>query len=291
MRVFVTGTTGFIGVALVPELIGAGHHVIGLTRSEAGANALAKAGAEVHYGSLEDLDSLKRGAAAADGVIHLAFIHDFSKFEENCEIDRRAIVALGSVLKGSDRPLIVTGGTGLLAPGRLATEDDKPGPHFPRMSDAAAAALVADGVNVSVVRLPQVHDTLKQGLVTYAIATFREKGACAYVGDGHQRWPAAHVLDVARLYRLAIEKAEPGAIYHAVAEEGVPSVDIANALSQRLQLPVKSIAADEAPAFFGWLAMFTTLDMPASSEQTKKKLGWQPTHRGLIADLEELQVA
>ena len=241
--------------------------------------------------SLDDLDSLKSGAAAADGVIHLAFIHDFSKFEENCEIDRRAIAALGAVLKGSDRPLIVTGGTGLLAPGRLATEDDKPGPQFPRMSDAAAAALVADGVNVSVVRLPQVHDTLKQGLVTYAIATFREKGACAYVGDGHQRWPAAHVLDVARLYRLAIEKAERGAIYHAVAEEGVPSVDIANALSQRLQLPVKSIAPDEAAAFFGWLAMFTTLDLPASSEQTRKKLGWQPTHRGLIADLEELQIA
>jgi nucleoside-diphosphate-sugar epimerase len=291
MRVFVTGATGFIGIAVVAELIGAGHQVLGLTRSEAGAAALKAAGADVHHGSLEDLDSLKSGAAAADGVIHLAFIHDFSKFEENCEIDRRAIAALGSVLKGSDRPLIVTGGTGLLAPGRLATEDDKPGSHFPRMSDAAAAALVADGVNVSVVRLPQVHDTLKQGLVTYAIATFREKGACAYVGDGHQRWPAAHVLDVARLYRLAIEKAESGAVYHAVAEEGVPSVDIANTLGKRLQLPVKSIAPDEAAAFFGWLAMFTTLDLPASSEQTRKKLGWQPTHRGLIADLEELQLA
>ncbi len=291
MRVFVTGATGFIGTAVVQELIGAGHDVLGLTRSEAGAKALAKAGAEVHRGSLEDLDSLRSGAAAADGVIHLAFIHDFSKFEENCEIDRRAIAALGSALQGSDRPLVVTGGTGLLAPGRLATEDDKPGPHFPRMSDAAAAALVADGVNVSVVRLPQVHDTLKQGLVTYAIATFHEKGACAYVGDGHQRWPAAHVLDVARLYRLAIEKAESGAIYHAVAEEGVPAVDIANTLGQRLKLPVKSIAPDEAQAFFGWLAMFTTLDMPASSEQTRRKLGWQPTHRGLIADLEELQIA
>jgi nucleoside-diphosphate-sugar epimerase len=291
MRVFVTGATGFIGTAVVRELIGAGHQVLGLTRSEAGAKALKAAGAHVHHGSLEDLDSLKSGAAAADGVIHLAFIHDFSKFEENCEIDRRAIAALGSVLKGSDRTVVVTGGTGLLAPGRLATEDDKPGPHFPRMSDAAAAALVAEGVNVSVVRLPQVHDTLKQGLVTYAIAMFREKGACAYVGDGHQRWPAAHVLDVARLYRLAIEKAESGAIYHAVAEEGVPSVDIANTLGKRLHLPVKSIAPDEAQAFFGWLAMFTTLDLPASSEQTRKKLGWQPTQRGLIADLEELEIA
>ncbi len=290
MRVFVTGATGFIGSALVPELIGASHQVLGLTRSEVGAKALAAAGAEVHHGSLEDLDSLKRGAAAADGVIHLAFIHDFSKFEENCEIDRRAIETLGSVLKGSDRPLIVTGGTGLLAPGRLATEEDKPGPQFPRASDAAAAALATDGVNASVVRLPQVHDTAKQGLVTYAISVFREKGVCAYVGDGHQRWPAAHVTDVARLYRLAIEKAERGAIYHAVAEEGVPALDIANALGPRLQLPVKSITPEEAQAFFGWLAMFTTLDLPASSEQTRKKLGWRPTHRGLIADLEELQL-
>jgi nucleoside-diphosphate-sugar epimerase len=291
MRVFVTGATGFIGSALVPELISAGHQVLGLTRSEAGAKALKAAGAEVHHGSLEDLDSLKSGAAAADGVIHLAFIHDFSKFEENCEIDQRAIEALGSVLKGSNRPLIVTGGTGLLAPGRLATEDDKPAGHFPRLSEAAASALAADGVNASVVRLPQVHDTAKQGLVTYAISVFREKGVCAYVGDGHQRWPAAHVVDVARLYRLAIEKAEKGAIYHAIAEEGVPAVDIVNALGPRLQLPVKSITPEEAAAFFGWLAMFTTLDLPASSEQTRKKLGWQPTHRGLIADLEELQIA
>jgi nucleoside-diphosphate-sugar epimerase len=292
MRVFMTGATGFIGSALVPELIGAGHQVLGLTRSDAGAKALAAAGAEVHHGSLEDLDSLKRGAAAADAVIHLAFIHDFSKFEESCEIDRRAIEALGSVLKGSERPLIATGGTGLLAPGRLATEDDKPAGHFPRLSEAAALALAADGVNASVMRLPQVHDTAKQGLVTYTIMIFRQKGACAYVGDGHQRWPAAHVTDVAHLYRLAIEKAQAGAIYHAVAEEGVSSFDIANTLGKRLQLPVKSIAAGEAPAFFGeWLARFTTFDLPASGEQTKKKLGWQPTHRGLIADLEELQVA
>jgi nucleoside-diphosphate-sugar epimerase len=291
MRVFVTGATGFIGSALVPELIGAGHQVLGMTRSDKGAAALKAAGADVHHGSLEDLDSLKRGAADADAVIHLAFIHDFSKFEENCEIDRRAIAALGAALKGSDRPLVVTGGTGLLTPGRVATEDDQPGPHFPRGSDQAAAALAAEGVNASVVRLPQVHDTAKQGLVTYAIMTFREKGACAYVGDGHQRWPAAHVSDVARLYRLAIERAERGAVYHAVAEEGVSAHDIANTLGKRLHLPVKSITPDEAQAFFGWLAMFTTLDLPASSEKTKKTLGWQPKERGLIADLEELQVA
>ncbi|MGP8232221.1 MAG: SDR family oxidoreductase [Methylovirgula sp.] len=290
MRVFVTGATGFIGSAVVKELIAAGHQVLGLTRSEAGAKALAAAGADAHHGDLEDLDSLRSGAAAADGVIHLAFIHDFSKFAENCEIDRRAIEALGAALKGSDRPLVVTSGVGLVAPGRIATEDDKPTPDFPRASEATALALVADGVNASVARLPQVHDTVKQGLVTYAIAIAREKGVFAYVGDGHNRWPAAHVLDVARLYRLALEKAEPGAIYHAVAEEGVSHKDIADTLGRRLQIPVKSIAPDEAQAHFGWLAMFVAHDMPASSEKTRKKLGWQPTGPGLIADLEQLYI-
>ncbi|MDR3407681.1 MAG: SDR family oxidoreductase [Methylovirgula sp.] len=290
MRVFVTGATGFIGSAVVKELITAGHTVLGLTRSEAGTKALAAAGADVHHGDLEDLESLRSGAAAADGVIHLAFIHDFSKFAENCEIDRHAIAALGSGLKGSDAPLLVTSGVGLVAPGRIATEDDKPAPDFPRASEAAAAALAADGINVSVVRLPQVHDTVKQGLVTYAIAIAREKGVCAYIGDGHNRWPAAHVFDVARLYRLALEEAEPGAIYHAVAEEGVSHKNIADTLGRRLQIPVKSIAPDEAQAYFGWLAMFAALDLPASSEQTRKKLKWQPTGPGLIADLEQLYI-
>ena len=243
MRVFVTGATGFIGSAVVKELIAAGHHVLGLCRSNEKAAALVAAGAEVHRGAIEDLNSLKEGAARSDGVIHLAFNHDFSKFKANCEDDRRVIRALGSVLAGSDRPLIVTSGTGMAntVPGNAATEDGATisSELIPRAaSEEAAASVAAEGVNVSVVRLPQVHDTVRQGLVTYAIATFREKGVCAYVGDGLNRWPAAHVLDVARLYRLAIEKAEPGAKYHAVAEEGVSMRDIAEAVGRRLMLPV-----------------------------------------------------
>jgi nucleoside-diphosphate-sugar epimerase len=296
MRVFVTGATGFIGSAVVMELIAAGHQVLGLCRSEEKAAALAAAGAEVHRGSIEDLDSLKEAAARTDGVIHLAFNHDFSKFVANCENDRRVIKALGSALSGSGRPLIVTSGTGMAntLPGQPAREDNATigSDRIPRAASEEAAALVAaEGVNVSVVRLPQVHDTVKQGFVTPAIEIYRDKGACAYVGDGLNRWPAAHVLDVARLYRLAIEKAEPNAIYHAVAEEGVPMRDIAEAIGRRLKLPVKSIAPEEAQAFFGWLAMFARLDIPASSEQTRKKLGWNPTGPGLIADLERLHVS
>jgi len=296
MRVFVTGATGFIGSAVTKELIAAGHQVLGLTRSDEGATALAAAGAEVHRGSLEDLDSLKEGAARSDGVIHLAFNHDFSKFVANCEDDRRVIMALGSVLAGSSRPLIVTSGTGMAvpAPGQPAREDDATigSDVIPRAaSEEAAAAVAADRVNVSVVRLPQVHDTTRQGLVTYAIEVAREKGVCAYVGDGQNRWPAAHVLDTARLYRLAIEKAEPGAKYHAVAEEGVPLRDIVEVLGRRLKLPVKSIPPEEAFAHFGWLGMFAGHDVPASSEQTRKKLGWRPTGPGMIADLERLEVS
>jgi nucleoside-diphosphate-sugar epimerase len=294
MRVFVTGATGFIGSAVVKELIAAGHQVLGLCRSDDKANALAAAGAEVHHGSIEDLDSLKKGAARSDGVIHLAFNHDFSKFVANCEDDRRVIKALGSVLAGSDRPLIVTSGTGTAntVPGQPATEDGAvvSSDVIPRAaSEEAAASVAAGGVNVTVVRLPQVHDTVRQGLVTYAIAIARDKGVSAYVGDGHNRYPAAHVLDAARLYRLAIEKAEPGARYHAVAEEGIPLRSIAETIGRRLNLPVKSIAAQDAQAHFGWLAMFAGLDAPASSKQTRKRLGWQPTGPGLIADLKELR--
>ena len=296
MRVFVTGATGFIGSAVVKELIAAGHRVLGLSRSEEKAAALAAAGAEVYRGSLEDSGSLKDGAAQADGVIHLAFNHDFSKYVANCEDDRRVIEALGSVLAGSDRPLIVTSGTGMAraAPGQLATEDGVAASSaaVPRAaSEEAANSVAAKGVNVSVVRLPQVHDTARQGLVTPAILTYREKGVCAYIGDGLNRWPAAYILDVARLYRLAIEKAEPNAKYHAVAEEGVPLRDIAEAIGRRLKLPVKSIAPEQSPAFFGWLAMFAGHDMPASSEQTRRKLGWEPIGPGLIADLEKLHVS
>jgi nucleoside-diphosphate-sugar epimerase len=295
MRVFVTGATGFIGSAVAKELIAAGHQVLGLCRSDKKAVALA-AGAEVHRGSLEDMESLKEGADRSDGVIHLAFNHDFSRFVTNCEDDRRVIKALASVLAGSDRPLIVTSGTGTAntVPGQPATEDSAviSSDVIPRAaSEEAAASVAADGVNVSVVRLPQVHDTVKQGLLTYAIAMARDKGVCAYVGDGRNRWPAAHVLDTARLYRLAIEKAEPGVKYHAVAEEGVPFRDIAEAIGRRLKIPVKSIAPEEAQAYFGWLAMFAGHDAPASSEQTRRKLRWQPTGPGLIADLEELRLS
>jgi nucleoside-diphosphate-sugar epimerase len=295
MRVFVTGATGFIGSAVVAELVAAGHQVIGLCRSAEKAAALAATRGEVYRGSLDDLESLKQGAARSDGVIHLAFKHDFSKFVANCEDDRRVIKALGSVLAGSDRPLIVTSGTGLAntAPGQPAKEDNSiiSAEAFPRAaSEEAAVSVAADGVNVSVVRLPQVHDTVKQGLITHAIAVYRERGACAYVGDGLSRWPAAYVLDVARLYMLAIERAEPNARYHAVGEEGVQMRDIAEALGRRLKLPVKSIAPDEAQAFFGWLAMFAGRDVPASSAQTRRRLGWEPTGPGLIADLENLHL-
>ncbi len=296
MRVFVTGATGNIGSKVVKNLIAAGHQVIGLCRSDAKAAGLAAAGAEVLRGSLEDEDSLKAGAVRSDGVIHLAFNHDFSRFVANCEDDRRVIKALGSVLAGSKRPLIVTSGSPIAntVPGQPAKEDNATvgsGLHPRAASEEAAASVAAAGVNVSVVRLPQVHDPVTQGLITRAIRIYREKGACAYVGDGLNRWPAAYVLDVARLYRLAIEKAEPYAKYHAVAEEGVPMRDIAEAIGRCLKLPVKSIPPQEAQAFFGWLGMFAAHDMPASSAQTRRKLGWEPTGPGLIADLERLQLS
>ena len=295
MRVFVTGATGFIGSTIVGDLIAAGHQVLGLTRSDAGAKSLAAAGAEVHRGDLQDLESLRRGAAMSDGVIHTAFIHDFSDFKAVCETDRHAIKALGSALAGSARPFVVTSGTGMAntTPGHLVTENDvhASGPNaIPRVAtEEAADSVAAKGVRVSVVRLPQVHDTAKQGLVTYLINIAREKGVSAYVGDGQSRWPAVHISDTAPLYRLALEKNENGARYHAVAEEGVRSRNIAEAIGKGLKVPVVSLSPEQATAHFGWLALFVGLDMPASSAQTQARLRWHPTGPGLISDLEQMR--
>jgi nucleoside-diphosphate-sugar epimerase len=300
MRIFLTGATGFIGSAIVPELIKAGHQVLGLTQSDAGAQSLIAAGTEVHRGNLEDLESLRTGTAKSDGVIHCAFDHsafgnDFSKFAEVCDKDRRAIEALGDALRGSDRPIVITSGTGMgnAVPGQPATEDhfDPNHPNPRKVSEVAGASVAKHGVNVSVVRLPQVHDTVKQGLITYAVHVAREKGASAYIGEGLNRWPAAHVLDVAHLYRLALEKHEAGSRYNAVAEEGVSMREIAEVIGRGLKVPVVSLSPEEAQAHFGWLAMFAAFDMPASSAQTRQRLGWCPTGPGLVADLEQMRWA
>jgi nucleoside-diphosphate-sugar epimerase len=294
MKVFVTGATGFIGSAIVRELIDAGHQVLGLTRSDAGAQSLIAAGAQVHRGDLEDLESLRSGAANSDAVIHTAFNHDFSQYVANCETDRQVIEELGKALTGSGRLLIVTSGTGMAnsGPGVPATEHDRPASSkvVPRAASEEAAASVADrGVRTAIVRLPQVHDTVKQGLITYAIHVAREKGVSAYVGDGLNRWPAAHRLDTARLYRLALEQADAGERFHAVAEEGVPVRDIAEAIGRGLNVPVVPLTPEESPKHFGWLAAFVGRDVPASSVHTREKLGWNPTGPGLISDLKNMR--
>ncbi len=291
MRVFVTGATGFIGSAVVPELIGAGHQVIGLARSDASAEVLASMGAEVFRGSLDDLGSLRSAAAASDGVIHTAFKHEeaFSgDFPAAAAADRRVIETLGAALEGSDKPFVVTSGTALLAPGRLGTEEDLPevGPRV--ASENSAVALAERGVRSAVVRpSPSVHGEGDQGFAATLISIARDKGVSGYIGDGSNRWPAVHRLDAAHLYRLALETAPAGTVLHAVAEEGVPLREIAEVIGQHLNVPVASISDEDASEHFGWLAGLLGADIPASSTLTRERFRWEPTHPGLIEDLEQ----
>jgi nucleoside-diphosphate-sugar epimerase len=286
MRVFVTGATGFVGSAIVPELIVAGHKVLGLARSDAAAESLTAAGAEVQRGSLDDLESLRKGAAAADAVIHAGFIHDFANYAAAAETDKRAIETIGTVFAGSDRPLIVTSGTALTAPGRLATEQDAANSTFPRKSEEAAAS--AGGARVSVLRLPpSVHGVGDHGFVPLLIRIAREKGVSAYVGEGLNRWPAVHRIDAAQLYRLVLESGSVARRYHAVADQGVLFREIAQVIGRRLNIPVVSKSPQEAEAHFGWFAHFVALDCPASSARTQEHLGWRPMQASLIPDIDQ----
>ena len=289
MRIFLTGATGFIGSHVTRELIAAGHQVLGLTRSTAGAEQLIASGAEVHFGNIEDLDSLQRGAIQADGVIHTAFNHDFSTFVANCEHDYRVIDAMGTALEGTQKPLIITSGVAMGSMGHhsLATEDnfnaDNPNPR--RATELAGLAVAQRGVHVSVVRLPQVHDTNKQGLITPLIELARQKGVSGYVEEGQNRWSAVHVSDVAAVYLRALENTIPNRRYHAVAEEGIPMRTLAEVIGYILDVPVKRIAATDAAQHFGWMSMLIEHDMSASGALTRERLAWQPTGPGLIEDL------
>ena len=287
MRVFVTGATGFIGSVVTQELITAGHQVLGLSRSDAGAKLLSGLGAEVQHGDLDDLESLRTGASSCDGVIHTAFVHDFSKFKENCDIDARAIETLGSALTGTGRPLVVTSGTGFPGPSGLATEDMPPPAELPRVSEQTALRFVSQDVRAMTVRLPQVHDRDKQGLVSYLIAIAKRSGVSAYIGEGRNQWTAVHRLDVPSLYRIALERGIAGAAYNAVSEQGIALKDIAEAIGRGLKIPVVSQSAEEAAAHFGPLAFFVGANLPASSALTQERLAWRPTHTTtMLADLE-----
>ena len=290
MQVFVTGATGFVGSFVVRELISAGHDVVGLSRSDAGAEELARAGAKVFRGDVNDLDALRGAAEAADGIIHTAFNHDPSDLKQHSENDRKVIATLGAALAGTGRPLIITSGTGLVQSkaGQPVTEtDDHPtSAATPRAaSEEAADALIGQGGNVIVMRLPQVHDTRRQGRIRWHVQIAKEQGRVAYVGEGQNRVPAAHVSDVARLFRLALETGKAGARYHAVAEEGVPLREIAEVIGAGMRLPVESITPEQAPGYYGWLASLAMLDLPTSGALTRQQLDWAPTGPGLLTDL------
>ncbi|WP_084583313.1 SDR family oxidoreductase [Sphingomonas azotifigens] len=295
MRVFLTGATGFIGSHIIPELRSRGHHVLGLTRSDAGARQLEAAGVEVHRGSLEEPETLALGAAAADAVIHCAFDHNFAAFFENTRKDERNIAAMGEALAGTTKPILITSGVGSGTPrqGGLATEDILNPLHAnPRIvTELAGAALLARRIDVRTIRLPQVHDTTRAGLITPLIAEALRAGAIAYVGEGKTRWAAAHVSDVAKLYVLALERGEPGARYHASVEEGVDARAIAEAIGKGTGLPVRAITEDDVEHYFGWMAPFAALDMIASSAWTRARLGWQPEGPDLLTDLAAMRHA
>jgi len=289
MRVFLTGASGFIGSAVIGELKAAGHEVLGLARNDDNAAKLQAAGVAVHRGDLTQPETLAAGAAACDGTVHCAFIHDFSQYVENIAIDRRAVEAMLAAMEGSGKPFILTSGTLMADAGGEATEADAASKEGPGAARGATELVAEDyarrGVRAMIVRLPQVHDTERHGLVSYAIEVAREKGVSAYVGDGRNRWAAAHVGDVARLYRMVLEHGEAGARYHAVGESGVPMRDVAEAVGRRLDLPVVSISPDGAPAHFGFLALFAGRDAPTSSRLTRERLGWTPIGPGLVEDL------
>lgn len=288
MKVFITGASGFIGSAVVKELINAGHQVIGLARSEGSAKAILEAGAEVLMGSLEDWEILQQGASQADGVIHTAFVHDFNEYAKANDTDKAAINTMGEAIIGTEKPIIVTAGIlGLPKTNGFITENDK-AQNTPRSSEITALALAEKGVNASVVRLsPSVHDAGDKGFIPFIIQQARKNGVSAYFMDGSNRWPAVHRLDAAKVFRLALERAAKGALYNAVADNGIPVKEIAALIAQRLHLPLVSASGDDVAKHFEWMSGFIGFDSPATSLITQEQLGWKPTHIGLLEDMEQ----